>query len=307
MAQSRRDNVFRGFGGPCEARNNGDAVARYDQLANRWLIVMPIFSRIADQFDERGLPAGGEPARRSLVGRAGQPDSAEHLYQPPAPAPDSAQRRPTPSDSAARRRPAQSPTGSYAMCYAVSVSADPLGAYYRYEFVRPLFPDYPRPAVWPDGYYVPSSTGDEVIQKHDCVVDRAKMLDGGDATEQCIVVDNVNFLNNADVDGTQLPPTGAPNVVMAAGGTQLKNVMEDDGIYVWRFHVDWKDPSKTTLTGPDEDRGRTVSLFVRRPTHELRAAAGHGPPARRAGRQADGATSCTVGLGDRSRSSPYTR
>src|ERR1051326_4115777 len=27
------NNLFRGFGGPCELRNNGDAVARYDQLA----------------------------------------------------------------------------------------------------------------------------------------------------------------------------------------------------------------------------------------------------------------------------------
>src|SRR6185436_6630393 len=32
------NNVFRGFGGDCEARNNGDAVVRYDQLADRWLI-----------------------------------------------------------------------------------------------------------------------------------------------------------------------------------------------------------------------------------------------------------------------------
>ena len=39
------NNVFRGFGGTCEARNNGDAVVRYDQLARRWLIVMPIFSQ----------------------------------------------------------------------------------------------------------------------------------------------------------------------------------------------------------------------------------------------------------------------
>jgi len=40
-------NVFRGFGGPCEQLNNGDAVVRYDQLADRWLIVMPIFTRLA--------------------------------------------------------------------------------------------------------------------------------------------------------------------------------------------------------------------------------------------------------------------
>jgi len=38
-------SLWTGFGGACEARNNGDAVVRYDQLAGRWLIVMPIFSR----------------------------------------------------------------------------------------------------------------------------------------------------------------------------------------------------------------------------------------------------------------------
>src|SRR5438094_355498 len=41
------NNVFKGFSGACEERNNGDAVVRYDQLADRWLIVMPIFSRSA--------------------------------------------------------------------------------------------------------------------------------------------------------------------------------------------------------------------------------------------------------------------
>ena len=51
-------------------------------------------------------------------------------------------------------------------------------AFFRYEFKRPLFPDYPRPAVWPDGYYIPTSTSDNFIQKHVCVVERAKMLRG---------------------------------------------------------------------------------------------------------------------------------
>ena len=138
------------------------------------------------------------------------------------------------------------------MCYAISASADPLGSYYRYEFLRPLFPDYPRPAIWPDGYYVPTSTGDDVIQKHACVVERAKMLKGEPATEQCIVIDGVNFLNNADLDGKRLPPPGAPNIMMAAGGTQLKNVLEDDAIYAWKFHVDWKNPANTKITGPDK-------------------------------------------------------
>ena len=136
------------------------------------------------------------------------------------------------------------------MCYAVSTSSDPLGPYFRYEFLRPLFPDYPRPAVWPDGYYVPSSTGDEVIEKHACVVEREAMLAGKPAREQCFVINDVNFLNNADLDGRALPRRGAPNVMLAAGGTQLKNDLDDDAILAWRFFTDWKDTTKTRLEGP---------------------------------------------------------
>jgi hypothetical protein len=142
------------------------------------------------------------------------------------------------------------------MCYAISVGPDPFGPYYRYEFLRPLFPDYPRPAIWTDGYYNPTSTGDNRIsetvatEKHACVADRARMLRGEPATEQCIVVNNVNFLNNADIDGKSLPPAGAPNIMIAAGGTQLDRKFEDDVVDVWQFKVDWKDPAKTALTGP---------------------------------------------------------
>ena len=185
------NTIFAGFGGVCEATNNGDAVVRYDQLADRWLYVMPIF-----------------------------------------------------------RRPQGDPQGPYSMCYAVSTGPDPRGPFHRYEFKRKLFPDYPRPAVWTDGYYVPSSTGDDVIQKHACVVERDKMLEGLPAREQCVIIDSVNFLNNADIDGHALPPAGAPNIIMAAGGTQLRKNFEDDGIYAWQFHVDWNDTTKTHVIGP---------------------------------------------------------
>lgn len=240
------NNVFKGFGGECEAKNNGDAVVRYDQLADRWLIVMPIFSRGPERPDQPGEWKGGEPAHVSPAGRP--PSRSDALFQPPPEAAPAV----TPGRGA---QPGQRPPplkGPYSMCYAVSVSGDPMGGWYRYEFLRPLFPDYPRPAVWPDGYYVPTSTGDDVIQKHACVVEREKMLKGEPASEQCIVIDEVNFLNNADVDGRNLPPPGAPNIMMATGGTQLKKMFEDDGIYVWRFHVDWKDPSKTAAMGPEK-------------------------------------------------------
>ena len=240
------NNVFKGFGGECEAKNNGDAVVRYDQLADRWLIVMPIFSRGPVRADQPGEWKSGEPAHVSPVGRP--PDKSDALFQPPPapPAPPATGR----GGQQGQRPPQQA--GPYSMCYAVSASADPMGAYYRYEFLRPLFPDYPRPAVWPDGYYIPTSTGDEVIQKHACVVERAKMLKGEPASEQCVIIDGVNFLNNADLDGTTLPPPGAPNIMMATGGTQLKQVFEDDGIYAWQFHVDWTNPARTSVAGPEK-------------------------------------------------------
>jgi len=247
------NTIFSGFNGVCGARNNGDAVVRYDQLAGRWLIVMPIFSRVAPgQYQENGeAPIPGQPStpsRRALPGQAAAPGPA---VSPPA-------NPPQPPPPAGRGRglvPGQPTTlppteGTYAMCYAVSVSDDPLGAYYRYAFERGLFPDYPRPAIWPDGYYVATSTGDTVIQKHVCIADRTKMLTGQPATEQCIIIDGVNFLNNADIDGQKLPPPGAPNIMLASGGTQLKNILEDDGIYSWTVHVDWQNPANTKATGP---------------------------------------------------------
>src|SRR5439155_11717704 len=32
------NTVFTGFGGPCEANNDGDPVVQYDQFADRWII-----------------------------------------------------------------------------------------------------------------------------------------------------------------------------------------------------------------------------------------------------------------------------
>ena len=232
-------SVFKGFGGPCEKMNNGDAVVRYDQLANRWLIVMPTFRRGIPRTEEKDTLHG-------LASYPAQPGEAEMLYQAP---PAYVGERP------AYSRPPRTHTdtvGTFCMCYAVSTGTDPFGPYYRYEFDRPLFPDYPRPSIWPDGYYIPTSTSDNLIQRQIFVADRAKMLRGEDATEQSFILNGVNFLLNADVEGQQLPDKGAPNMMMTNGGAQLHNQFEDDGIYVWKFHVDWKDTAKTTLMGPEK-------------------------------------------------------
>ena len=175
-------NFFHGFGGACEEINNGDTVVRYDQLAARWLVVMPIFQRLPRRVNEPAAPTPDDGPVMSTPGRVDQPGEAKPLYIPEPLTPDQVAARDAERQAErARRRAAPQPDGTFAMCYAVSATADPLGAWYRYEFVRPLFPDYPRPAVWPDGWYVPTSTGDEIIEKHACVVERDAMLRGGPA------------------------------------------------------------------------------------------------------------------------------
>jgi hypothetical protein len=81
------NNVFKGFGGTCEARNNGDAVVRYDQLADRWLIVMPIFGRMPPRADQPSPKKPEDGADVQVIGVAGQPGAAAELYQPPPPPP----------------------------------------------------------------------------------------------------------------------------------------------------------------------------------------------------------------------------
>lgn len=217
--------VFAGFGGACEQIVSGDAVIRYDQLANRWLLVLPIFRRIPPS-----MVADGPRTALLRIPPAVADSTPRPL--PPRAAPDTVR-------------------GDYAMCYAVSVSDDPLGAWHRYEFTRPLFPDYPRPAVWPDGYYVPTSTGDEVIEKHVCVAERDRMLRGEAARELCRIVPDVNFLNTSDLDGTRAPANGTPNLILAAGGTQLRGIVESSELQLWRFSVDWKDTARTVMRGPE--------------------------------------------------------
>src|SRR5262245_54678960 len=175
-------NVFKDFGDFGDL-NNGDAVVRYDQLADRWLIVMPIFRRLPFKKNEAPGKSGG-PVQVSLPGVEGQPGPAKTLHQP------------MPGEKGGFAKFGKGKEGSYAICYAVSTSSDPLGSYYRYMFERPLFPDYPRVAVWPDGYYVTTSTSDNVAQRHAYVVERDKMLKGEPARELGFILDDVVFLLN---------------------------------------------------------------------------------------------------------------
>jgi hypothetical protein len=134
----------------------------------------------------------------------------------------------------------------YRQCVAVSTTSDATGTYNRYEFTYGNdFPDYGKLGVWPDGYYITynmfpggSSFGGTKI----CAFDRARMLAGLSATQQCFQLSTAfGSVLPADLDGSTAPPAGAPNYLVNDSTNALN---------FWKFHVDWTTPANTTLTGP---------------------------------------------------------
>ncbi len=171
--------LWSGFGGPCEARNDGDPVVQYDKLANRWVV---------SQFS---VPGGA--------------------------------------------------TG-YWQCIAVSTTADATGTWNRYAFQYTQFNDFPKMGVWPDAYYVSYNMFTNSFQGSTvCAIDRAKMLAGLPATQQCIkLASTFGSTLPADLDGPA-PAAGTPNYVVARAVNSIN---------MWRFKVDWATPANTTLSGP---------------------------------------------------------
>ncbi len=138
-------------------------------------------------------------------------------------------------------------TTPYLQCVAVSQTPDPTGAYYRYSFSYSAFNDYPKMGVWPDGYYITFNMftgGTTFAGAKICAYDRAKMLLGQPATQQCFDTStSYGGLLPADLDGARQPPAGSPNYILGLGtGT--------NDLAFWKFHVDWTTPANSTLTGP---------------------------------------------------------
>ena len=128
-----------------------------------------------------------------------------------------------------------------AICIAVSTGADATGSYNRYEYDYSVLPDYPKYAAWPDAYYGTSNLRGSLAQP--CAYDRNAMLAGQAATQICFTTGAFTLLPS-DLDGSTAPPAGAPDHYLALANNTNK-LQEFD------FHVDFANPDKSSLTGPN--------------------------------------------------------
>jgi Carboxypeptidase regulatory-like domain/Fibronectin type III domain len=134
-------------------------------------------------------------------------------------------------------------------CIAVSTTSDATGSYNRYAFhLGSNFFDYPKLAVWPDGYYMAmnvfNSTGTAFLGPQPFAFNRAAMLAGSAATFVTTGITGGSSEESylpADLDGNTLPPAGAPNTFVEFPGAS--------GHYkIFHFHADFGTPVNSTFT-----------------------------------------------------------
>ena len=191
------NQLWSGFGGQCQNNNDGDIIAQWDKMAQRWVLTQNVFS-------------------------------------PP-----------------------------YFTCVAVSKTTDATGAYFRYAFPQPGFPDYPKWGIWPDGYYQANNnfgTG-SFVGARPCAYDRAKML-VGDSSALQICFQTGTFDDSmlpGDLDSAAGPPKGEPEVYV--GSIDNGNPNSSNVVYEYLFHVDFANPNDSTFTGGGGTMPITVATF----------------------------------------------
>ena len=130
---------------------------------------------------------------------------------------------------------------------AISTTPDPTGTYYTYTYATADFPDYPKYSIWNDTYIVTTNESNSRIY----ALDRASMLTGTSGTAQ--VFNMVNFgtigfqaATPVSLNGTTLPPAGAPAMVMRMRDDAWTGVTTD-ALEIWNLDIDWTTPANSTL------------------------------------------------------------
>ena len=133
-------------------------------------------------------------------------------------------------------------------CIAVSTTSDATGTWNRYDFhlSDTDAADYPKIAVWPDAYYMTANIffGVYYHGPQAYAFDREKMLAGQPATLITFGAMGAPFPSAlpADLDGSTLPPPGAPNSIVLFPGNSPPTYR------VYHFHADFAIPANSTFT-----------------------------------------------------------
>ncbi len=143
-------------------------------------------------------------------------------------------------------------TSNNALLIAVSETPDPTGSYFLYEFPLNSFPDYPKYAVWPDGYYM---TANKFTGNTTYVLERDVILAGG-ASPQIVGFDLPGIVNNpnsvrspnpAHLLGTSFTP-GLPGQIVYFQDDGWSGAITFDHLKIWEITMDWNNTSNSSIS-----------------------------------------------------------
>ena len=144
--------------------------------------------------------------------------------------------------------------GPFATCVAVSTTADATGAYNRYQFSQPGFPDYHKWGLTAHAYYQTQNnfgTGSAYVGVTVCAYQADAMRSGSKKAKQVCMVDNSNGTLFDDsmlpADTDQDPPAPGPSPEVLVGS--IDNTNPGSNIYEYVFTVNFKGKGKATLAG----------------------------------------------------------
>jgi len=140
-----------------------------------------------------------------------------------------------------------------ALVVAVSKTPDPTGAYKVYEFPLDSFPDYPKYAIWPNGYYLTAMKEGSSTY----VLERNVMIEGGENPKIIgfnlpEVVRNENTIFSpepANLLGNNFAANVPGYVVYFQDDSWSSDIVQDH-IKIWEIDIDFSNPEKSTVSQP---------------------------------------------------------
>lgn len=143
------------------------------------------------------------------------------------------------------------PPGVY-QCFAASKSGDPVTGGWNYYsiFVQGGIDDYPKFGIWPDGLYMSANIFSYTSSYENPRVwafNKSQMYAGASNIQILSFDAPSNDFTLLPSDArlqTGTPPSGSPNYFI--GTYEYLNALT-----VYKFHVDWGQPSLSTFTGPE--------------------------------------------------------
>ena len=151
-------------------------------------------------------------------------------------------------------------SGDKYLLIAVSTSSNPTGSYNQYAYPYSDMPDYPKWAVWPDGYYMGANafSGNNYAGAYVTAFDRQAMINGDPTPNSVTFGPDASLWSIFPADADVFPTYGDPCPFVS---DNVSSTSGNNEVYIYNFHVDWNNTNNSSFTSANTLTVNDYSLF----------------------------------------------